>query len=173
MKIVYILLMIAGPVLILEADGSLLMMIAGMLLLLISAVMLVSDHETNPSEFDDLERKVYFDNRPIDRNSPFKNTVLFIVASIIPGLYAMIFFSEKQWLTGSIIMLIWAYPYWRLLNYFNKRSLLKMRLGFSLTVTFLMLASTYYLSKPPTSSTNSTLTNKTINATHAKTKQPN
>lgn len=149
------------------------MMFAGVFLLIVSGAMLAMGYKPNPNEYNKLEQAVDPTGSGHTSNFTIMAAVLVIAVSATPGVLAAAALAYGQLEIGSIVLLMWAYPYWLLLNYFNKRSLLKVRLGFSLTVTFLMLVFAFYISKPSTSSTNSTLTNKTISATHAKTKQPN
>lgn len=142
MKILYILLMIAGPVLILEGP-NIFTMIAGIFLLLISAVMLVDKHNPNPSEYDKVEKII--DPTLNGLNKGNSQIVIFgLIVSIVPGVFATAAIALDQWKIGSLVLLVWVYPYWLLLKYLNKRSLIQVRLGFSLTATFLILAFTFW-----------------------------
>jgi hypothetical protein len=147
MKVIYILLMIAGPVIILEGSGVF-TMACGMFLLLFSAVMLSMEHQPDINKYDKLEQAIDPHGVHIEKRNPLLIlAAVSIMLSIVPAVWATAALSQEQWKIGSIILMVWSFPYWLLLNYLNKRSLLKVRLSFSLFITILVLAFTYVINK--------------------------
>ena len=126
---------------------NILILIVAVIALLVGFALLMAKHKPDPNDFDKIEHAA---NKHLANDKYFFSFVLFcIIASVIPGAWGMASLAQGQWLIGGSVILIWVYPYWLFLNYLSNRSLLKMRLGFSLPLTLLVLAVAFFAGQSP------------------------
>lgn len=125
---------------------NILLLIAAEIGLLVGFALLMSKHNPDPSDFDRIEQVV---NKHANNKYLFILVLFCIISSVIPGAWGMASLAQGQWLIGGAVILIWLYPYWLFLNYLSNRSLLKMRLGFSLPLTLFVLAVAFFLGQTP------------------------
>ena len=145
---------------------TLLMFVAAQIVLLVGAVFLMAKHKSNPDDFDKFERAV---NEHVVHNKYLFTILLFgIISTVIPGAWGMATLAQGQYLIGSAVLLIWFYPYWLLLHYLSNRTLLKMRLGFSLTLTLLVLVLAFFVGKMPDPSINADASDKAAGSSYVK-----
>jgi hypothetical protein len=145
---------------------TLLIFVAAQIVLLVGAAFLMVKHKSNPDDFDKFERAV---NVHVVHNKYLFTILLFgIISTVIPGAWGMATLAQGKWLIGGAVLLIWVYPYWLLLKYLSNRALLKMRLGFSLTLTLLVLALAVFVGKMPNPSINTEASDKAAGAGYIK-----
>jgi len=126
---------------------NILIIIVAVIGLLVGFGLLMAKHNPDPNDFDKIEQVV---NKHGVNNKYLFSFILFcIIASVIPGAWGMASLAQGQWLIGGAVILIWVYPYWLFLNYLSNRSLLKMRLGFSLPLTLFVLAVSFFAGQTP------------------------
>ena len=125
---------------------NILLLIVAVIALLVGFALLMAKHNPDPNDFDKIEQVV---NKHANNKYLFTLVLFCILSSVIPGAWGVASLAQGQWLIGSAVILIWVYPYWLFLNYLSNRSLLKMRLGFSLPLTLCVLAVTFFVGQTP------------------------
>jgi len=125
---------------------NILILIVAVIALLVGFALLMAKHNPDPNDFDKIEQVV---NKHPNNKYLFTLVLFCIISSIIPGAWGMASLAQGQWLIGGAVILIWVYPYWLFLNYLSNRSLLKMRLGFSLPLTLFVLAVAFFAGQTP------------------------
>ena len=128
---------------------NILIIIVAVFALLLGFALLMAKHKPDPNDFDKIEHVV---NKHANNKYMFSFVLFCIISSVIPGAWGVASLAKGQWLIGGAIILIWVYPYWLFLNYLSNRSLLKMRLGFSIPLTLFVLAFAFFAgqtSNPP------------------------
>jgi len=123
---------------------NILLLIVAVIGLLVSFAFLMEKHNPDPNDFDEIEKVVNNHGK-----YTFTFTLFCIIASVIPGAWGMGSLAQGQWLIGGAVILVWVYPYWLFLKYLSNRSLLKMRLGFSLPLTLFVLAVAFFAGQTP------------------------
>jgi NADH:ubiquinone oxidoreductase subunit H len=79
-------------------------------------------------------------------NKYFSSIFLAIIcASAFIGGWAVYQLSQGQFILGTSVLVFWAPVYWLFMKHLNSRKV--MRIGFSITVTLLVLALVFYLGK--------------------------
>lgn len=121
---------------------NILLLIVAVIVLLVGFALLMAKHNPDPNNFDKIEQVV---NKHANNKYLFTLVLFCILSSVIPGAWGVASLAQGQWLIGSAVILIWVYPYWLFLNYLSNRSLLKMRLGFSLPLTLCVLSVTFFV----------------------------
>lgn len=129
---------------------NILIIIVGVPALLIGFALLMAKHKPDPNDFDKIEQVV--NNHGAINKFMFSFVLFCIISTVIPGAWGVASLAQGQLLIGSAVLLIWAYPYWLFLNYLSNRSLLKMRLGFSIPLTLLVLAFAFFAGQTPNQS---------------------
>ena len=126
---------------------NILIIIVAVLALLIGFALLAAKYKPDPKDFDKIEQMV--NNHGTNNRLMLKLVLICIISTFIPGAWGVASLAQGQLLIGSTVLLIWVYPYWLFLNYLSNRSLLKMRLGFSIPLTLFVLVFAFFVNKPP------------------------
>lgn len=66
--------------------------------------------------------------------------ILALMAAAFPGIWGAYSVASGTLSIGIVVLVVWAYPYWLLVSYLETRTLLRVRLGFSLGLTAIALA---------------------------------
>jgi len=126
---------------------NILLIIVAVPVLLIGFALLMAKHKPDPKDFDKIEQVV--NNHGANNKYMFSFVLFCIISTVTPSAWGGASLAQGQLLFGSVVLLIWAYPYWFFLNYLSNRSLLKMRLGFSIPLTLLVLAFAFFVGQTP------------------------
>ena len=126
---------------------NILIIIVGVPALLIGFALLMAKHKPDPKDFDKIEQLV--NGNGVNNKYTFGLALFCIISTVIPGAWGVASLAQGQLITGSTALLIWIYPYWLFLNYLNSRSLLKVRLGFSIPLTLFVLVFAFFVGQTP------------------------